>query len=190
MEMTNATPALFAALAAAQGEVGNATKRSDNPHFRSKYADLAEVLNTTRETLPHHGLSLTQSTAFDGSFVHVTTVVAHAEGGWISSTASCIPAKSDAQGIGASTTYLRRYGAAAMAGIAQEDDDGNAAQHDRRPMDPGKMAELTAAISASGALEQLQEVGRALASANLPASSLTDLRAAFSRRQKELTDGS
>ena len=43
----HATPELFAALADAQGEVENASKNAANPHFRSKYADLAEVLAGT-----------------------------------------------------------------------------------------------------------------------------------------------
>ncbi|HET6169750.1 MAG TPA: hypothetical protein VFE01_06195, partial [Terracidiphilus sp.] len=30
--------------------------------------------------------------------------------------------------------YLRRYGSSAMAGIAQEDDDGQAARHDQKPV--------------------------------------------------------
>jgi hypothetical protein len=128
-----ATPELFAALATAQGEIENATKGSINPHFRSKYADLAEVLNTIRPVFSKHGLSFIQSTAFDGAMVHVHSVLAHASGGLVSSTASCVPAKTDAQGIGAATTYLRRYSAAAMGGIAQEDDDGQAAAHNRAP---------------------------------------------------------
>lgn len=128
-----ATPELFAALAAAQGEVENASKSSNNPHFRSKYADLAEVLNTVRPVFAAHGLSIMQSTAFNGAFVSVTTLIGHKDGGLIYSTASCVPAKTDAQGVGAATTYLRRYSLAAMAGIAQEDDDGNAAAHNRKP---------------------------------------------------------
>lgn len=133
MEMAYATPELLAALAKFQGEVENATKGSTNPHFRSKYADLAEVLNTIRPVLSANGLSLIQSTEFDGSLVSVETVIAHAGGGYISSRASCVPAKSDAQGIGAATTYLRRYGSSAITGIAQEDDDGQAASHTERP---------------------------------------------------------
>jgi hypothetical protein len=39
---------LSAALSAAQGELENASKNSQNPHFRSKYADLAEIINTVR----------------------------------------------------------------------------------------------------------------------------------------------
>jgi len=133
MNTEKATPDLFAALAKAQAEVENATKGSVNPHFKSKYADLAEVLNTVRPTFAKHGLSLLQSTAFEGSLVEVTTLVAHASGGFVSSVASCVPAKTDAQGIGAATTYLRRYGLAAMTGVAQEDDDGQAASHNREP---------------------------------------------------------
>ena len=133
MNTEHATPALFAALAQAQLEIENAAKNAANPHFRSKYADLAEVLNTVRPVFAKHGLSIVQSTGFDGSLVSVTTLVGHAEGGFITSTASCVPAKTDAQGIGSATTYLRRYSLAAMAGVAQEDDDGNAAAHDRKP---------------------------------------------------------
>lgn len=134
MNTEHATPELFAAISKAQAEVENATKGSTNPHFKSKYADLAEVLNTVRPTFAKHGLSLLQSTAFEGSLVSVTTVVAHESGGHVSSVASCVPAKSDAQGIGAATTYLRRYGLAAMTGVAQEDDDGTGASHNREPV--------------------------------------------------------
>ncbi len=128
-----ATPELFAALAKAQGEVENASKSSNNPHFKSKYADLAEVLNTVRPVFAKHGLSIVQSTAFNGTFVSVTTLVAHSSGGLIYSTASAVPSKTDAQGIGSTTTYLRRYSLAAMSGVAQEDDDGNAAAHNGKP---------------------------------------------------------
>ena len=134
MNTDNATAPLFAALSAAQGDLENASKSSTNPHFKSKYADLAEILNTTRPVFAKHGLSLSQFPSFDGSLCSVTTILAHKEGGYISAVSSCVPAKSDAQGIGAATTYLRRYSAAAAAGIAQEDDDGQSAAHNRKPL--------------------------------------------------------
>jgi hypothetical protein len=130
-EHTNA--AFFTALAQAQAELENASKNAANPHFRSKYADLAEVLNTVRPVFARHGLSIVQSTGFDGEKVTVTTLVAHKDGGYLTADASCVPAKTDAQGVGSATTYLRRYSLAAMAGVAQEDDDGNAAAHERKP---------------------------------------------------------
>lgn len=138
MNTEHATPELFAALSAAQGEIENATKNAKNPHFRSQYADLAEILNTVRPIFAKHGLTITQSPSYDGSFASVTTVIGHESGGYIYGMASCVPAKSDAQGIGSATTYLRRYSAAGMAGIAQEDDDGNSAAHDRKPNPPSE----------------------------------------------------
>ena len=131
MNLEHTTAGLNKALAQAQSEVENATKGSINPHFKNRYADLAEVLNTVRPVFASHGLSIVQSTSYDGSLVSVTTTILHAEGGYISSTASCVPAKADAQGVGASTTYLRRYALAAMTGIAQEDDDGQSAAHNK-----------------------------------------------------------
>lgn len=149
----HSTPELFAALSKAQAEIENASKNANNPHFRSKYADLAEVLTTIRDTFPRHGLSLIQSPSFDGSMCHVITLVAHEKGGYLLSQASCVPAKSDAQGIGAATTYLRRYGASAMAGIAQEDDDGQSAAHNRKP------AAVPTGKPQDGAWEQSEALG-------------------------------
>ena len=134
IDIDHSTPELFAAMALAQAEIENATKGSTNPHFKSKYADLAEVLNTARPVLSKHGLALQQFPAFDGSMVSVTTVLTHSGGGYVSGTMSCVPAKSDAQGVGSATTYLRRYSASAVVGIAQEDDDGQSAAHDRPPV--------------------------------------------------------
>lgn len=167
MNLDKSTPELFAALAKAQAEVENAAKSSTNPHFKSKYADLAEVLNTVRPVFARHGLSILQSTAFEGSMVSVTTVIGHEGGGFISSEASCVPAKSDAQGVGASTTYLRRYGLAAMAGVAQEDDDGQMAAHNREPValksssqakKDGDWEALTHEVDACTSLEDLNRL--------------------------------
>lgn len=118
---------LATAMAKAQLEIENASKNAANPHFRSKYADLAEVLNTVRPVFAKHGLAVIQSAGFDSGIASVETTIAHASGQWISSTVSAPVSKQDAQGVGSALTYCRRYGLAGMAGIAQEDDDANAA---------------------------------------------------------------
>lgn len=118
---------LAGALAKAQSELENASKNAANPHFRSKYADLAEVLNTVRPVFSKHGLSIIQSPAYGEGIASVETTIAHASGQWISGIVSAPVSKQDAQGVGSAITYCRRYGLAAMAGIAQEDDDANAA---------------------------------------------------------------
>ena len=188
-DISHATPELFAALAKAQGAIENASKNSANPHFKSKYADLAEVLNTIRPEFTANGLSVIQSTGFDGSLVHVTTVLAHSSGGYITTTASCAPAKSDAQGIGSATTYLRRYSAAAVAGIAQEDDDGNAAAHNGKPAaisDAHKAAadDFAAAIEAADSDAALTAIGKQLAGSKLPPALVANLRALYSAKHK------
>lgn len=158
MDLEHANPAFFMALAAAQAEIENATKGSVNPAFRSKYADLAEVLNTVRPVLARHGLCIMQSTAFDGATVSVTTVLGHKDGGWASSCASCVPAKTDAQGIGAATTYLRRYALAAACGIAQEDDDGQSAAHAGKPVPVRATAKADKYLDARQALRDAATV--------------------------------
>lgn len=133
MNLEHATPELFAALAKAQNAVENATKGSINPHFKNRYADLAEVLNTVRPVFSSYGLSIIQNPAFDGSLVSVHTALCHESGGYVTAIASCVPAKADAQGVGAATTYLRRYSLASVTGVAQEDDDGQSAVNPVKP---------------------------------------------------------
>jgi hypothetical protein len=129
MNLEHSTPELFAALAKMQGEVENATKGSLNPHFKSKYADLAEVLNTVRPVLAANGLSVIQSPSFDGGICHVTTTIAHSSGGYVSQEQCHASPPNKTGRIGSATTYLRRYSLAAVCGVAQEDDDGNSAAH-------------------------------------------------------------
>lgn len=134
---------LAAALAKAQGEMENAAKSSDNPFFRSKYADLAEIINTARPVLAKHGLSIVQVPGFDGSTVTLENILLHESGEWISGTAGApMPVMTtkdgrelppSPQGIGSAVTYLRRYSMAALCMIAQEDDDGNAASNGQAP---------------------------------------------------------
>jgi hypothetical protein len=115
------------ALSKAQGIIQNPAKDKDNPFFKTKYADLAEVLSVIRSAFPENGLALIQTpfTADNGN-IGVTTLVTHSSGQWMSDSID-IPAqgKNMAQESGSVITYLRRYSAAAFAGVAQEDNDGN-----------------------------------------------------------------
>lgn len=123
---------LAAALATAQGEMAAAAKGNINPHFRSKYADLASVWDACRAPLSKHGLAVLQPVRADGPKVTVTTILAHKSGEWISESLTMTAAQNTAQAIGSAITYGRRYGLSAMVGIAPDDDDGNAASAPRR----------------------------------------------------------
>lgn len=127
MNKSESIAAISAAIAKAQNEVENASKNANNPHFKSKYADLAELLNTVRPVFSSHGLAVLQMPSFDGGIASVETLISHSSGEWISSVCSAPVTKQDAQGVGSAITYLRRYSLAAMCGIAQEDEDANIA---------------------------------------------------------------
>jgi len=116
--------ALAKAIALSQLHVENALKSSTNPHFKSKYADLAEILNTVRPVFSANGIAIVQTPTFESGVASVETMLCHESGEFISSVCSSPVNKQDAQGIGSAITYLRRYSLAAMCGIAQEDDDG------------------------------------------------------------------
>ncbi len=120
--------AIAVSLTAAQMEMGKALKQSENPHFRSKYADLGSVMDACLEPLNKHGIAVIQPTGENEYGRFVKTVFIHGESG---ETLECevplIIGKNDMQGYGSAVTYARRYGLMTMAGIAPEDDDGNAA---------------------------------------------------------------
>ena len=139
MNKTDSIAELAKALAKAQGEIENASKNAANPHFKSKYADLAEVLNTVRPVFSSHGLSVLQMPSFDGGIASVETMLMHTSGEWISNTCSAPVSKNDAQGVGSAITYLRRYSLAAFAGIAQEDDDANGDVGHNKAQQPARL---------------------------------------------------
>ena len=159
MNKSDSIASLAAALAKAQGEVENATKASTNPHFRSKYADLAEVLNTVRPVFAKHGLAVTQFPSYAEGVVSVETVLTHASGEWMSGTISAPVSKQDAQGVGSAVTYCRRYSLAAVAGIAQEDDDANqAVGKPAAKVDQQRLADHIAEIDSAADMAGLKAV--------------------------------
>lgn len=117
-------------------EIENPTKKSQNPHFKSKYADLAEIINVSRQICASHGVVVMQSPGMAHDLCTVDTLLVHESGEWVRGQAASPLQKNDPQGVGSAVTYLRRYSLAAMLGLAQEDDDGNAATRKAPPKAP------------------------------------------------------
>ena len=116
-----------AALVKAQKAFGPALKSSTNPHFKSKYADLAACVEAVIDALHANGIALVQRNIPVDSGVCIETVFVHESGEMLSSGPLHVPAsKQDPQGYGSAMTYARRYSLMAACGIAPEDDDGNA----------------------------------------------------------------
>lgn len=119
---------LFSAFVRAQRKFGPALKTSTNPHFRSKYADLSNVIEAVIDALHSEGFALTQFTEPDEAGVKVRTVLLHESGGLLTLGELFMPAvRNDPQGFGSALTYCRRYSILAAMGLAPEDDDANLA---------------------------------------------------------------
>lgn len=119
---------LSGAMAKAFAEIEAATKSANNPHFKSKYADLGAVIDAVKPPLIKHGLFFTQRSHPAENGVSVETVLHHEGGEELSLGTLFVPAnKQDAQGFGSALTYCRRYSLMTAFGVPCEDDDGNAA---------------------------------------------------------------
>lgn len=123
---------IASAFVKAQKGFGPALKTSTNPAFKSKYADLSNVIEAVIDSLHSQGIAVIQQTHEDATGVTVETIFLHESGEQISSGKLHVPAsKQDPQGYGSALTYCRRYSLMAACGIAPEDDDGNAASRNK-----------------------------------------------------------
>lgn len=121
----------------AKREFGPALKVKTNPAFKSKYADLGACLDAVEDALLNNGIALMQETSEDETGVTVETVFLHESGEQIRCGKLHVPAsKQDPQGYGSALSYARRYSLMTACGIAQEDDDGQAAAKKPEPAKP------------------------------------------------------
>lgn len=132
-DQLDARAALTVAFVKAQSEMSAVIKGANNPAFKSKYADLASVIDAVLPALNKNGIGLVQSPSFDGEIVTVQTTLIHTGGASFENSLSMRPSRPDAQGVGSAITYGRRYALLAMCGVAPEDDDGNAASGPVQP---------------------------------------------------------
>lgn len=123
MNQSESIDLLAAALVKFQSTATAVHKNAMNPHFKNRYADLAAVIEATRQPLADADLAVVQLPDGDD----LVTRVMHKSGQWIASRTPVKSAKPDAQGYGSALTYARRQSALAMLFCATEDDDGQAA---------------------------------------------------------------
>lgn len=152
---------IYQALAAAQMAMGPALKDSTNPGFKAKYADLSSVMAACLPALNANGIAVFQPTFDDDSGRYVKTILAHEGGETLECRVPLIIGKNDMQGYGSAVTYARRYGLMSMAGIAPEDDDGNAAAKaapDPRAKFEASVSQAVRGIGQENTLENLGEM--------------------------------
>lgn len=129
MKTSESVAKIAPAFLKAQKAITFAVKDAQNPHLKSKYADLPSVIDAVKVALNDAGISFIQTpTASDDGRLHLATTLMHDSGEWFSDTAAIPVPKQDPQGYGAALSYLRRYALSAITGLYQDDDDGERAK--------------------------------------------------------------
>jgi len=119
---------LFTALAKAQGEMEVAHRSSTNPHFKSKYSSLTELVIAARPALTKYGLAVYQKLyRVDGGH-ELYTRLTH-ESGQFDDSIIFIPHDPSPQKFGSYLSYMKRYAYGCIVGVIDNefDDDGNLA---------------------------------------------------------------
>ena len=111
---------LAIALNKAQAVMSGAKKSAANPFFKSKYANLEEVIACIKEPFESNGLSFMQFPICEDDRAGVETIVMHESGEWISGSFMLKCTKLDPQGMASAITYARRYGIQSIAGIPSD----------------------------------------------------------------------
>jgi hypothetical protein len=196
MKTSESISKIAPALLQAQKAIRFAVKDATNGHLKNKYADLASVIDAVKGPLNDAGIIFIQSPApSDDGKLHLTTRLIHESGEWIESTAVTPLQKSDPQGVGSAITYMRRYSLAAITGLYQDDDDGNAAsgvgqqraQQQPQAMKPADVKRHIAAIKGAKTGEALKA---AFTAARTQAAELDDAQAfaQFQAAKQEVID--
>ena len=158
MNKSESIKQLAAALNKAQSEMSGAKKSSKNPFFKSKYADLKEVIECVKAPFANNGLSFSQFPISSDGFAGVETILMHESGEYISNEFTLKCAKNDPQGMGSAITYARRYSLQSVAGVPAEDDDGEGAmkrQYIAPALKPMTKAEAIDSLAAAKNSEEL-----------------------------------
>lgn len=130
MNRSESISSIAKALSQFQNEVVQPEKSASNPHFKSKYVPLDNVVKSIADTAPKYGLSYIQTSVTESDKAGVQTLLMHESGEWMEFEPFLLPIgqKSTPQAVGSAITYARRYTLSSIFGIASEtDDDGNTA---------------------------------------------------------------
>ena len=129
MKQSESITDLATALCLAQAEMGGAIKDSNNPFFKSSYADLTSVIKVIKEPFAKWGLSFVQLpvTSAGGNGIGVSTMLMHKSGQWLQGEYLLPMDKVTPQGAGSAITYARRYALQSLVGIPSVDDDSELA---------------------------------------------------------------
>jgi hypothetical protein len=147
MKTSESIDKIAPAMLAAQKIIGEAHKKTNNPFFDSKYADLNSVMDACKKALNDNEITILQPIRMDGEQTIVETYLVHSSGQYYMSELAVraeVEQKKDkndksgnkyldirpdqkptAQAMGSGITYSRRYLLQALTGVCPKDDDRN-----------------------------------------------------------------
>lgn len=162
---------LASSLVKAQKAFAPALKSKANPHFKSRYADLASCVDAVIDALNDNGIAILQPTRPSETGIIVQTLFVHESGEKLEAGELFFPApKNDPQGFMSALTYARRGSLMSACGIAPEDDDGNAASQGMKQTstktDPAVQS-VAAKVAETKSVEDLNELFASLATEEL-----------------------
>ena len=134
IQTSTTTAKLAKALAAFQKEAHDPVRDSSNPHFKSRFASLAQTVIRNRKVAAGLGLAITQHPIVDEARAGTVIRVDHESGEFMESTLMLPLVKQTPQAVGSAVSYARRYQLNAVLGVApvDEDDDGEEAAQEYR----------------------------------------------------------
>lgn len=156
---------LVQALNKAQAAMSAVKKDSENPFFKSHYAKLENYIEAFQKYYTPQGLSFTQVGDVVEGKTCLSTVLCHSSGQFIRSYYPISPDKAGPQSVGANWTYARRYDLAAITGLPDTDDDGEAAMNRNPPNNTVPSNAKPRSMASTGHISEAQ-AGRLWAIAN------------------------
>lgn len=143
----------YKALADLQASIGKVVKNTDNPYYKSHYADLNALFEQIKPIINEKGFVLVQTV--NGAILE-TYLIHLGTGESLHSTMDLLTAKPDMQQLGSAITYARRYAILPMLNIETVDDDGNLASGKTKTWDELEYcAEFIEAIKACTSSKQV-----------------------------------
>lgn len=128
MKRSETTTEVSKAMSAAQKSMKKALKDANNPHFKSRYADLASLWDASSDSLANNDLFVMQDLTNNERGIEVLTIVTHSSGEWLEFGPFSLPVNDfKPQTYGSACTYAKRYALQAALNIVSDDDDGQAA---------------------------------------------------------------
>ena len=135
-----------------QSKVNAIKKDGKNPHFKSSYATLNQILSDVKPLLSDLGLVITQP--IKDSFVY--TIITDFESGESVESSLRIPEGINAQQVGACITYYRRFSLSSLLSLEMEDDDANSVVNKKAKLSDMTLNKMLQAIE-SGQKKQVEQ---------------------------------